>query len=530
MAKHFRFIRQDLVNFAGLQGNTLVEYGDITKLSGKNGEGKTSIGTGPVWTFYGTDINGSKYNPSPTTYEFDRVYAALSLEVDGEQVEFAREIDQKGKNAFFINSVPAKAKEYEEAVAALFDKEDFLAMYNPVFFFTQHWTKQREQILKYSVPPAKNEVLKEMSRTSPDEKAKDIKLNPAASKLDELMKKHSLDDLQKIHGGTGGQKSKLEKQYIAAQSRTKTLQEQLQQTSPKGGASIDLVAAQTDIAKLDAHIAEIKESMSGADENNRKINALDARIKYCMAQRELKKAQFPTLQNEPIADTCRVCKQPLQGDAVEAAKADKTRRITEFKDEFDAIVSERKELEVERASLEYIDVSEKLDEVRRLQEARQSLVDSIREAERRQLLAEQIEQARADEAATLTSLKESIFILDSIKAYRAKEAELQAAKVQSLFTRLQIRLFKFVKSSGEYEPDFSIQMDGKDYVSLSVGEKITAGLELIEVLHKQSGLIVPTFIDGIGEYTGDIVVYDQVITARAVKGQELKIESEIAVR
>ncbi|KHF33425.1 hypothetical protein CM49_04373 [Paenibacillus sp. P1XP2] len=227
MATHFRFIRLGLRNFAGLEGDTTVEYGDITKLSGQNGEGKTSIGTGPVWTLYGTDIFGSKYNPSPTTYEFDRVYSALTLEVDGEQIEFAREIDEKGKNAFYINSVPAKAKEYEEAVAALFDKEDFLALYNPGFFFTQHWTKQREQILKYSIPPAKVEVLAEMSRTSPDQKLKDIKLNPAAAKLDELMKKHSLDDLQKIHGGTGGQKSKLEKQHIAAQSRTKTLQEQL---------------------------------------------------------------------------------------------------------------------------------------------------------------------------------------------------------------------------------------------------------------------------------------------------------------
>ncbi|MDU5949080.1 MAG: ATPase, partial [Paenibacillus macerans] len=116
--------------------------------------------------------------------------------------------------------------------------------------------------------------------------------------------------------------------------------------------------------------------------------------------------------------------------------------------------------------------------------------------------------------------------LDAIKAYRAKEAELQAEKVQALFTTLQIRLFKFVKTTGEYESDFSIQMSGKDYATLSTGEKIAAGLELTEVLHKQSGLIVPTFIDGIGEYTGEVAVYGQLITGRAVKGQKLKIETE----
>lgn len=527
MAKHFRFIRQSLVNFAGLQGETLVEYGDITKLSGKNGEGKTSIGTGPVWTFYGTDINGSKYNPSPTTYEFDRVYAALTLEVDGEQVEFAREIDEKGKNALFINSVPVKAKEYEEAVAALFDKEDFLAMYNPVFFFTQHWTKQREQILKYSVPPAKNEVLKEMSRTSPDEKAKDTKLNPAAAKLDELMKKHSLDDLQKIHGGTGGQKSKLEKQHIAAQSRTKTLQEQLDRLPD---LDKDTVSIKAESEMLLDKIQTINEKIKAANDINQKRNAIQSALTASRQQVESAKARYMKVYNEPIEDTCPSCKRPLDDEAVKAVTDSKEKQKEALREEHADLVAKRKKLEAEFAEIEEIDISELWKEMRELEQKRDELEDSIHAQANRQRLEDEVASARKAEADTLANLKESIFILDAIKAYRAKEAELQAAKVQSLFTRLKIRLFKFVKTSGEYEPDFSIQMDGKDYSTLSTGERIAAGLELIEVLHKQSGLIVPTFIDGIGEYTGDIAVYDQVITARAVKGQKLKIETEIAVR
>lgn len=527
MAKHIRFIRQGLVNFAGLQGNTLVEYGDITKLSGKNGEGKTSIGTGPVWTFYGTDINGSKYNPSPTTYDFDRVYAALTLEVDGEQVEFAREIDQKGKNTFFINSVPAKAKEYEEAVATLFDKEDFLAMYNPVFFFTQHWTKQREQILKYSVPPAKSEVLAEMSRTSPDEKAKDINLNPAAAKLDELMKKHSLDDLQKIHGGTGGQKSKLEKQHIAAQSRTKTLQEQLDRLPEAVTVTEDM---KSESAELKERVRKIYEQIEAAKDVNDNRAAIQSALHAARQQVESAKQRYMKVFNEPIEDTCRSCKRPLDEDAVKAVMGVKEQRKEELREEHADLVAKRKELEAELASFEEIDVSDLWNEMRELERKVDAIEDALHAERARQRLQEDVAAAKQSETDTLTALKESIFILDAIKAYRAKEAELQAAKVQSLFTRLKIRLFKYVKTSDEYEPDFSIQMDGKDYATLSTGERIAAGLELIEVLHKQSGLIVPTFIDGIGEYTGDISVYDQVITARAVKGQKLKIETEVAVR
>ncbi|MOA45596.1 hypothetical protein D3C78_1680050 [compost metagenome] len=69
-------------------------------------------------------------------------------------------------------------------------------------------------------------------------------------------------------------------------------------------------------------------------------------------------------------------------------------------------------------------------------------------------------------------------------------------------------------------------MHGKDYAALSVGEKITAGLELSEVLFKQSDLIVPTFVDGIGEYTGEFMIYGQLITAQAFKGRALTIETE----
>ncbi|WP_019536554.1 hypothetical protein [Paenibacillus ginsengihumi] len=510
MPKHTRLIELELENFTSHR-RLAVNYGRITRLSGRNGVGKTSIGTAPVWVLWSTDLFGSKFNPSPVNYEFDRVFASLLLEVDGVQIKFAREINEKGTNAFYINDVPTKAKEYEAAVASLFDRDEFLSLYNPQHFFGLHWTKQREMILRYTTPPAKQEVLKHLPE-------------PQAAKLDELLKKHSLDDLAKIHGGTGGQKSKLEKANIAAQSRTKTLQEQLALMGSE--PDVDPATAPQDIAKIDAAIAEIEQSMSGADENNRKIVALQSKIKSLLEQRDRMKQQFQTLQSEPIADACRVCKQPLQGEAVEAAKADKERRIDEFKREYDAIVAQRKEAEAELAALEYIDVSEKLDEIRRWQEAKQALQDAIRAKEDRQKLEAQVEQARADEAATLASLKESIFILDTIKAYRAKEAELQAEKVQSLFTTLSIRLFKYVKTTDEWEPDFSIQMDGKDYAVLSAGEKIAAGLELAEVLHKQSELITPVFIDGIESYTGRVAVYDQLITGRAVPEQELKIETE----
>lgn len=498
-----RFLELELENFTEHRSQT-IKYGRITRLSGRNGVGKTSIGTAPVWVLWGTDLNGKKWSPKPTTYEADVTRAALLLEVDGKPIKFERAIEG-GKNTFRLNDVPVKATEFDAAVAQLFDRDEFLSLYNPSYFFSLHWTKQRELILRRVTAPAKSEVFKHLPE-------------PQAEKLDDLTRKHSLDDLQKIHRD---RKIRLEKEHIAAQSRTRTLQDQLLMMD----SSPDVTGAQDDIAKINATIAEIKQSMAGAEENNRRIMGLQAKIRGLLEQRDRMKERFAALRDEPVADTCRVCKQPLQGDAVAAAQADKERRIADFRAEYDRVVAERKAAEEELAKLEPVDVSEKLAEIQRWQEAKHAILDAVREKERRQQLEQDIEKSRADETATLEALNESIFIIDAIKAYRAKEAELQAEKVQSLFRRLTIRLHKVLKN-GEIEPDFCIQMDGKDYAILSFGQGIEAGLELSEVLFKQSELITPVFVDHIGEYTGPIAVYDQLITAGALRDQELKIETE----
>ncbi|MDT2243099.1 hypothetical protein P7H22_26065 [Paenibacillus larvae] len=64
-------------------------------------------------------------------------------------------------------------------------------------------------------------------------------------------------------------------------------------------------------------------------------------------------------------------------------------------------------------------------------------------------LEQQLAKAKEDEKDTLASLNESIFIIDAIKDFAAKEAEMMADKVQALFTTLSLRLFKTNKTDGE---------------------------------------------------------------------------------
>lgn len=480
-----------------------VEFADLTKISADNAKGKSTIVESPCWVVYGTDALGSKIDPTPITYDSEETSVSLLLEVDGKQLLLGRGL-KKGKAQYYINEVPSKAKEFDELRDSLFDKDLFMSLYNPSYFPSLHWEKQRELILRYVTSPASKEVLKEL----PEAQGKTLEIH---------LKKHNLNDLEKIHKDN---KNKKDKAYIAAQSRTKTLQEQLDQLV-KPELDIDSLMAERN--QLTAQIEEADKLPAQTWENNKKITGLQSEINFLMEQRDRMKSQFQTLKNEPIKDTCRTCGQPLDDDSRAKAEADKQNRIADFKKQYDQVVLNRKDLEEQLSNLEYIDASEQQQKVRDLEQQRDNISDSIRIYEQYERLDTAVKSAEADENATLQDLKASIFMLDAIKAFRSKEAELQAKKVQALFDTLSIRLFDELKN-GELKPTFEIEMDGKPYRKLSLSESIRAGLELRDVLSQQSELITPCFVDNSESITRFKQPNGQLIMCKVVADQELKIE------
>jgi hypothetical protein len=493
-----------LKNFKSHQDIT-VNFGERTDILGDNAQGKSSLGESITWLLYGTDIVGSKLDPTPVTFDSDETMASLLLNVDGKDLLLGREL-KKGKTKYYINEVPSKATEFSEILDQLFDKELFLSLFNPNYFFTMHWEKQRSMILQYTTAPANKEVFKELPK-------------PQSDKLSALVKKHSLDDLEKIHRSN---KTKLDKQYIAAQSRTKTLKEQLEQQAP----TVPLESLQAELSQFVKERNAIEEVTDKAQGNNGRIRVLQSQINSLMQDRDFIKKQYDSLKAEEIQGTCRVCKQPLQDESIEVVKAEKEQRVGQVKDKFQDVVNTRKELEEELKKLEFIDVSEQLEKVRVLQEKINPIEYEISKHKQFKALEEQVVAAETSEKETLESLNDSIFIIDAIKDFRAKEAELQAEKVQGLFENLSIKLFETVKTTGDMKPTFEIQMDGKDYRKLSLSESIRAGLELRDVLSQQSEIIAPCFVDNSESITKFKEPNGQLILSRVVAEQELIIESE----
>lgn len=494
-----KFIALQLQNFKSHR-DLEVKFGDLTKISADNAKGKSSILESVSWLLYANDVFGNKLDPIPITYAADETLVQLLFSVDEKQVLLGRGL-KKGKAQYYINEVPSKAKEFSDITDQLFDKDLFLSLFNPSYFFTLHWEKQRSILLQYVTAPINKEVLKHL----PDAQAE---------VLERYLKKHSLEDLEKIHKDN---KNKKDKSYIAAQSRTKTLQEQLNQLTEE---KIDVDSVKAELAQIDKQVREIESLIDNAYEKNQAYNKLQSRIHAAQDQIEMSKERWPSLKNEVIEDTCRTCKRPLDDESVEAVKADKDKRIEQYKVNHNATIMHRNQLKEQLEKLEFIDVSEQYEKVKELDDKGQPLREAIRIYSQYQNLETQVKNADANENATLQDLKASIFILDSIKAFKAKEAELQGEKVQALFTTLSIKLFEELKN-GEVKPSFEIEMDGKGYRKLSLSEGIRAGLELRDVLSQQSELIAPCFIDNAESITTFKQPNGQLIISRVVAGQEL---------
>ncbi|MFF5818485.1 AAA family ATPase [Lysinibacillus capsici] len=499
-----KFNKLTLQNFKSHK-DLVVKFGDMTKILADNTKGKSSIGEAVTWLLYGFGLLGGKLNPSPKKYQADNTLVTLHLSVDGEDLLLSREID-KGSNKFYVNEVPSKATEFKEVVDKLFDKHLFLSLFSPNYFFTFDWKQQRQMILKYTTAPANKEVFKELPK-------------PQSDKLSVLVKKHSLKDIREIHKKN---KNKLNELYIAAKSRTKTLREQLEQYAP----TVPLDSLNVELKQLVKERNAIETVTDKAQETNGRINRLHTKIQLLTTERDHIKETFNQLRSEPIQDTCRVCHQTLQDEAINAVEAEKEQRIQQVKLKFQEVVDERKALEEELKTLEYVDVSEQIEKARLLQEKINPIEYEISKHKQYKCLEEQVIAAEVNEKETLESLNESTFILDAIKDFEAKEAELQVKKVQDLFTNLTIKLFEELKTKVEENATFVVQMEGIDYSHLSFSEKTRAGLEVRDVLSMQSGVIAPCFIDNGETITKFQEPNGQLIITQVVAGKELEVISE----
>jgi len=480
-----------------------ISFSDITKIEGRNGAGKSSIANAITWLLYGTDAVGNKFDPKPIHAPDSEIKVQLLLTVDGKQFLLAR--TQKKTAKYYINEVPEKATAFNELVASMFNKELFLSIFNPAFFFTQHWQTQRSQLLQYIPEPLNKEVLAELYPVQSDE-------------LGPLLKKNSLDDIEKIHRE---RKNKQEKALERAKERVLTLKEQLEKQS--NGEQIDEKKLLEQIDKLVKERDSLDEANQKVYQSNQERTRIQSQIDSLLEQVAKQKKLVAAIKTEEVQETCRTCGQALDEESVKKVKEEQKLRYQKEVQTGKELIQKGKALEGELSKLPgltEVDRSKSFeldDEVVRLKTllAGTSNLDELKA---------ELETAEENATVIRNEFLESQSIVDTIKEFRTKKSELMVKKVNDLFTTISVRLYEQLKN-GEEKATFEVEMDGKPYSKLSTAEKIKCGLELIDLLSKQSDFVGPTFVDNAESILKFTAPPGQLITARVVD-KELTIQSE----
>lgn len=491
-----------LENFKNHKSVT-VKFGDVTNIQGRNGAGKSSIGDAISWVLFGTDISGSKLDPRPIdTEEGTESKVDLLVSIAGKDILLGR--IQKKTAKYFINEVPKKATEFNKFLENQFDKNLFLSLFNPGHFFTQHWQDQRNQLLQYVSEPLNKEVLAELSKVDRE-------------RLEEQLKKHSLDDLEKLH------REKVrssDKAYERAAERVATLEEQMSKHSNKAD---DVEHFKKEVELLHNKRTEIDEENANTQKMIIERNRLEGQIDNLTSQVANQKALVQGIKDESVKELCSTCGQPLDESAIQKVKEDRVNRFNKEVAKGQDLVKKVNELKAKLTDytgpgeINRVELNDIEDKLMQLQMA-------IRDSEQSANLESDHKEALEKKESLRKELVTSKAIVDAIKEFKSKRSELMVSKVDDLFTTISVKLYETHKN-GEERATFEIEMDGKPYSKLSTAEEIKAGLELIEVLSKQSEVIAPTFVDNAESILNFTAPAGQLIVAR-VKDEEFNIKSD----
>lgn len=154
---NFKAAKSEIINFA-----------DKTIISGENATGKTTIVDAFQWLLYDEDSTGSmKFNVRPLDENNDKIHfvninVVATIEVDGKEITLSKTQTEKwvkkrgsenqkfegNENTFEINGYPKSAKDYNDFISDLFDKELFKLVTNPTVFPALKWKEQREILCK----------------------------------------------------------------------------------------------------------------------------------------------------------------------------------------------------------------------------------------------------------------------------------------------------------------------------------------------------------------------------------------------
>lgn len=157
----------ELKNFKGIK-DLVINFGDVTSISGKNATGKTTVVDAFTWLLFGKDSKDrTTFNIKTLDQNGEELHGLEhsvtgELEVDGQAITLQRlykekwtkqrgqaQAELKGHTTeYFINEVPTSMKDYQGRVNQIFEENKFKLVTSPLYFTNLKWQDQRKMLLE----------------------------------------------------------------------------------------------------------------------------------------------------------------------------------------------------------------------------------------------------------------------------------------------------------------------------------------------------------------------------------------------
>lgn len=497
-----------------------------TYIVGANFQRKTTVGSLFNWCMTGTTLNGKeKESVANDTKKDNRVVVDITF-VDNFGIEHTL-VREKSKEIHLI----LDGKEIKQEYLSQFykDKDIFLVVYNPYYFWTLEPKEQKDLIRK--ILPVIN--------------AKDV-FNLLTEYEQNLIKK-PIDGLNSYNEQKNKEIDLLKKEYDINSGRIETLKK----IALEKEGDLLTFEKEEELTKLQSRFDEISMNMDNYNLENITISieSLNRRIKNIIEDDLSKISKQYERENNKLKETekektiCSYCMQEIKDNEAKEnlkkfikkemnnlqEKADKLKEdakgLLELKKEKQNIFDKLNTQDMKQLQIEKDNLKQKIDELQKEKNEilfhNQEVKIRIENVKNAKEALESCEKANEEIQQKIEINKEQKKVINKL---RILTIETQKEKIEKYLNKVNIEFSKLVKTTGEIAECCNIQYDGRDYKKLSKSQQARACLEISNVFNNISGIKAPIFFDD-AESTTDIpeIPETQIIISLVIKYNKLEI-------
>ena len=559
-------------------------FGRRTAVTGHNYQGKSTVADAIAYALTGAPYFGGRDLDRLQNGSSAGMRVEVTVRTEDGQTHVIRRGRHEGKTFVSLDGVLMTLERFAERFGS---RDLILSLLNPLYFAEVLGGDGRKLIEQY-LPAVPHEAVMEklsehMRGILGDDRLEmpEVYLKEKRSELKELEKDRLVLDGQMQQ--TDSQRARLQKELDEKKALLAHTAAALAPLVRKQEAQ-DFTALDAEIARLSAQYDAVQDGQADgrhaalqaeldAAQQRQYESAGAAQLQQMQSQLQLLYGKYNDeagcLQYLQQQGVCPTCLRRLDGAAFPEVQAAFTQRLQKIQTDGTALRQQSEALAAQETQSRLQFEAQKAAEISRLATALQTLPTGAAAQQRGSikakikelsaalllggLTAEEAQQYQAlfheqgklesemeqiqkllsslprGQKEALDKLDEEIrAINDKITAAKACQSERAALLFAPVkMRRAGLKLYEPMKESGELRDVFKLTWDGRDYVRLSLSERVRCGLEVAELLSRLSGKSYPLFVDnteslcdlGAAQHGG------QMILARVVPRQTLQVKA-----